>query len=234
MVFEGSALTCPIDPSHLPKENVIMKSNRIATRFTRPILLIALVAALAAAFVIALPKPVQADDLVLPDVPENLQVPEGNRLFFVGNATGTQNYICLPITGGGVGFVLFTPQATLFNDENEQAITHYFGPNPDEAGAIRAAWQHSKDSSTVWGRVFPGNSSTDPDYVAPGAIAWLLVTIVGHEDGPDDGDRLSATTYIQRVNTSGGVAPLTGCSMSDDIGNQAFVPYTTDYYFYKK
>ena len=44
---------------------------------------------------------------------------------------------------------------------------------------------------------------------------------------------LTGTTYIQRLNTSGGVAPSTGCSSSADIGNKAYVAYTTDYYFYK-
>ena len=79
----------------------------------------------------------------------------------------------------------------------------------------------------------PGNSSTNPEYVAPGAIPRLLVTIVGDQAGPTSGDRLTRTTFIQRVNTSGGVAPSTGCASASDIGNQAFVPYTTDYYFYR-
>ena len=77
-----------------------------------------------------------------------------------------------------------------------------------------------------------GNSSSDPAFVAPGAIAWLLVTVVGAEDGPT-GDKLLETTFIQRLNTSGGVAPSTGCTSLADIGHQAFVPYTADYFFYK-
>ena len=46
------------------------------------------------------------------------------------------------------------------------------------------------------------------------------------------GDTLTATTFIQRVNTSGGIAPSTGCTSSTDVGKQAFVPYTADYVFY--
>jgi hypothetical protein len=98
---------------------------------------------------------------------------------------------------------------------------------------IRAAWQDSKDASTVWGKVVPGNSSSDLNYVEPGAIPWLLVTIVGDQNGPTGGDRLSVTTFIQRLNTHGGLAPSTGCSIAEDIGKTAFVPYTTDYYFYR-
>lgn len=192
-----------------------------------------LAAVVAMAFTISSPQPAYADQVITPPaVPANIQVPAGNVAYLVGHAVGTQNYVCLP-SGGGFQYALFTPQATLFNEDNEEITTHYFGPNPDEGGTVRAAWQHSRDTSTVWGRVMPGNSSTDPAYVAPGAIAWLLVTIVGDQDGPTGGDKLTKTTFIQRVNTSGGVAPSTGCASSTDVGNQAFVPYTTDYYFYR-
>jgi hypothetical protein len=192
-----------------------------------------LAAVVAMAFTSSPPQPAYADQVITPPpVPSNIQVPEGNIAYLVGHAVGTQNYVCLP-SGGGFRYILFTPQATLFNELNEEIITHYFGPNPDEGGTVRAAWQHSRDTSTVWGQVKPGNSSTDPNYVAPGAIAWLLVTIVGDQPGPTGGDKLTQTTYIQRLNTSGGVAPSTGCAALTDVGNQAFVPYTTDYYFFK-
>lgn len=188
--------------------------------------------ALAVVSLLSLRQTASADDLTPPSVPANIQVPAGNKLFLVGHAIGTQNYICLP-ADGGVKFTLFTPQATLFKGD-KQITTHYFSPNPAEGGAIRATWQHSKDSSTVWGRVMDGHSSSDPAYVAPGAIPWLLVTIVGAQEGNKGGDKLEETTYIQRVNTVGGVAPTTGCAAVTDVGNRAFVPYTTDYYFYKK
>src|SRR5215207_10028169 len=194
---------------------------------------------LAMAFTV--PSPAYADTISPPPVPGNIQVPAGNKLFLVGHAAGTQNYICVP-SGTGVRFVLFTPQATLFGEEGEQLTTHYFSPNPFEtntdpkvlgAHTIRAAWQDSKDSSTVWGQAKPGHSSSDPSFVEPGAIPWLLVTIVGQQDGPTGGDRLSGTTFIQRLNTHGGSAPSTGCASPEDLGKMTFVPYTTDYYFYK-
>jgi hypothetical protein len=46
---------------------------------------------------------------------------------------------------------------------------------------------------------------------------------------------LTNTTYIQRLNTTGGSAPTTGsptCAVSTDVGHQVLVPYTADYYFY--
>ena len=188
--------------------------------------------ALAVVSLLSLLQPARADDLTPPPVPANIQVPAGNKLFLVGHAVGTQNYICLP-ADGGVKFTLFTPQATLFK-ERKQVTTHYFSPNPAEDGTIRATWQHSKDTSTVWGKVADGNSSSDPAFVAPGAIPWLLVTVVGAQEGSKDSDTLMATTFIQRLNTSGGVAPATGCAALTDVGNKVFVPYTADYLFFKK
>ena len=192
---------------------------------------IACAVVLAAAFTVALQQSARAAGGGVPPVPAAVQVPAGNKLFLVGHAIGTQNYVCLT-SGSGVKFVLFTPQATLFN-EGKQATTHFFSPNPDEGGTIRPTWQHSRDTSAVWGEVKPGNTSSDPAFVAPGAIPWLLVTVVGAQDGPDRGNKLMTTTFIQRLNTSGGAAPATGCSASTDVGKQAFVPYTADYFFYK-
>jgi hypothetical protein len=76
-------------------------------------------------------------------------------------------------------------------------------------------------------------SSSDPAFVASGAIPWLLLQVVGAQPGPTGGDRLTETTFIQRVHTSGGVAPSTGCVEVTDVGQRAFVPYTADYFFYE-
>jgi hypothetical protein len=57
--------------------------------------------------------------------------------------------------------------------------------------------------------------------------------VVGAQDGPTGGDSLSETTFIQRLNTAGGVTPATGCTRSADVGKKALVHYTTDYHFYK-
>ena len=47
------------------------------------------------------------------------------------------------------------------------------------------------------------------------------------------GDTLTATTPIQRLNTSGGLAPSTGCVSLTDVSKKAFVPYKADYFFYR-
>ena len=187
---------------------------------------------LAVAFVATAAQPIHAHGVTPPPVPANIQVPAGSRAFLVGHAFGTQNYICLP-SATGVAWTLFGPQATLFNDDDRQIITHFFSPNPFESGTpVRATWQHSRDTSAVWARAL--DSSTDPKFVAAGAIPWVLLKVVGSEEGPTGGDTLTAATHIQRLNTRGGVMPSTGCSLSTNIGARAYVPYTADYFFFRQ
>jgi len=187
-------------------------------------------AALAFALTAALPGAASAHDTI-PPIPDGLRVPVGNRLFLIGHAVGTQNYVCRP-SGAALAWTLFTPQATLFDDDGRQLTTHFFSPNPEEPGVIRPAWQHSRDTSTFWGRAIA--MSTDPNFVEPGAIAWLKIERAGAAEGPTVGDRLAVATFVQRLNRSGGTAPATGCSTAADVGKTVFVPYTADYFFYRK
>jgi Protein of unknown function (DUF3455) len=214
-----------------------MTSNALENQTTRRTPLIAWAATLAVAVTVLLPQPAFAKHVRPPPVPANLNVPEGNTAFLVGHAIGTQNYVCLP-SGAGFAYVLFTPEATLFDNHGKQIITHFFSPNlapsdPSEiAGTIRATWQDSDDTSTVWAKATDSAShASDPDFVADGAVAWLKLAVVGAKDGPRDGDTLSDTTFVQRLNTSGGVAPA-DCTSLADVGKQKFVPYTADYFFY--
>jgi hypothetical protein len=184
--------------------------------------------ALVGACLALLPSGLSAHDLTLPPVPRELKVPAGHRPFLLGHASGTQNYICLPKKADpGFAWTLFGPQATLFNDDGMQIITHFLSPNPKEGGMARATWQHSRDTSTVWAKRIA--SSSDPTVVEPEAIPWLLLEVVGEDVGPTGGHRLTETTYIQRVHTSGGLEPPTDCAQ----GQQALVPYTADYIFFK-
>jgi hypothetical protein len=166
----------------------------------------------------------------VPNVPANLTVPEGFTPFLLGHATGTQNYMCLPATKG-FAWTLFGPQATLFDSGGAQLSTHFLSANPIEGGTLRATWQDSQDTSLAWAMAIA--NSTDPAYVAPGAVPWLLLRVVGAELGPNLGARLFDAKYVHRVNTVGGVAPAAGCGHKKDIGARVFVPYTTDYIFYK-
>ncbi len=154
------------------------------TKTTTGVLLIACITAFVVVFTSTLPQAAQiesqpqavhAGNISVPPLPPDLdEVPPPNEVVFVGHAIGTQNYVCLP-SGSGVAWTLFTPQATLFRKNGQQLTTHFFSPNPNPVDnlTVRAAWQHSRDSSTVWGRVT--DMSFDANFVAPGAIPWLTV-----------------------------------------------------------
>ncbi|HZR80811.1 MAG TPA: DUF3455 domain-containing protein [Candidatus Binatia bacterium] len=188
--------------------------------------------ALVGAWVGILQPPV-AHAVMPPPMPMDLEVPATERLFRAGHAVGTQNYVCLPKSDGtGFEWVLYGPTATLFSDHGRQEMTHFLSPNPDESGTPpRATWQDSRDTSAVWAVAV--ESSTDPMYVAPDAIAWLKLQRVGRDRGPHGGRRLATTTWVQRLNTVGGKAPATGCADASNVGQRKLVPYEADYFFYK-
>ena len=170
----------------------------------------------------------------VPPMPEKLTVDEGYEAFLAAHAVGTQNYMCLP-AASGVAWKLVGPQATLFvnilRDTQQQVMTHFLSANPDEAGVARPTWQHSLDSSRVWGAVL--ETSSDAAFVAPGAIPWLKLRVAGKASGPEGGAALSQAKFIQRLNTSGGIAPATGCGQASDVGVLVLVPYSADYFFYR-
>ena len=93
------------------------------------------VTALGIGLMIALPHAAHAQTVTPPPVPAGLEVPAPNEAFLVGHAFGTQNYVCQPAKSlGQVVWTLFTPEATLFNEQRDQLITHFFSPNPAEGG----------------------------------------------------------------------------------------------------
>ena len=176
----------------------------------------------------------QSGFVPVPPVPEKLKVPAGNIAYLKTSAVGTQNYVCLPGPDGPT-WTFQGPQATGFvvfpwfgGEGRQQVLTHFLSANPSEDGKARPAWHHSIDSSTVWAKAVA--DTTDPAYVKPGAIPWLLLEIVGKQRGPMGGAFLMQTTYIHRLNTDGGAKPTGACEV---YGAIKFVPYTTDYYFYR-
>lgn len=194
--------------------------------------------ALTGACLALLPQGLYAHDSLSSPVPTAIEVPAGHRPFLRGYAVGTQNYMCLPCPSplpsplpcpSDFAWTLVGPQATLFNDGETQIITHFLSPNPDEGDMARATWQDSRDTSAVWAKLKRSDAIVDVE----GAIPWLLLEVVGSESGPTEGDeRLTDTTHIQRVHTSGGLAPTDGCG-SSTVGAREFIPYTADYIFYK-
>ena len=223
---------------------MLQNFNRLSHQGRRRSIPTACATAVALAFAISVPAHA-AGKISPPSVPFNLQVDAGNHPFLVGHAVGTQNYVCAP-SGNGVAYVLFTPEANLYDGDGDQLITHFFSPNPDPSdpnksaavvadGAIRATWLQSRDGSAVWAKLHTNAQgvigSFTPDRTA---ISWLLLDRVGVQDGLTGGNILSKTTQIQRLNTTGGVAPGPGhgCDLPSAVGHTAFVPYTADYFFY--
>ncbi|HXV56541.1 MAG TPA: DUF3455 domain-containing protein [Gaiellaceae bacterium] len=137
-----------------------------------------------------------------------------SRLFLVVHADGVQKYVCQ-----ANGTWLFTdPEATLRRaNRAARAIgTHFLN-----VATGRPVWQ-AKDGSSVEA----ARRASAP--AAPGSIPPLLLEAVAASAGPD-GDRLAATTWVQRLNTSGGIAPAGSCTP----GDRAAVPYTADYLFWR-
>ena len=173
-----------------------------------------------------------ADRITPPAVPNGLEVDSAFKPFLVGHAFGTQNYVCATAaTATGLDWLFIGPQATLFDADGEQVVTHFFSKNPARANAIQATWQHSRDSSAVWATRF--NGSSDPNFVAAGAIEWLLLDMSGIQVGPTGGDKLVGTKFIQRVNTVGGVKPPSSECTASTINTRRFVSYEADYFFYR-
>jgi hypothetical protein len=144
----------------------------------------------------------------------------------------------------GFAWTLVGPQATLFNGNGAQIITHFLSPNlapilpkpgedEEKVGTPRATWQDSRDTSAIWAKMIASSPAPPPEVDEEGAIDWLLLKVVGSVSGPTGGERLTDTAYIQRVNTTGGLAPTTGCPAPSGVVSRAFVPYTADYIFYK-
>ncbi len=150
-----------------------------------------------------------------PTVPSEIVVPEGNKVFLVGHAVGVQIYSC-NATPSGFAWSSATPLANLYNDQGKLIITHFAGPT----------WQ-AMDGSRVVGRV---EASVTVDRTA---IPWVRLAAASTAAGPE-GDRLVATTYIQRIETTGGLTPPAAECNAATAGTVAEVPYTADYYFWKK
>jgi hypothetical protein len=181
-----------------------------------------------------------------PTTPAIITPPPGNSAFLVGHAVGTQGYVCLPTSTGASWTVIGArPEATLFAtffEADKQIITHFLSPdtNPNEFAPNPVAfgnptWQSSFDSSKVWGQPLQSiTAGSGPSCPNTGAITCLLLQSIGSDRGPTGGKFLTQTTFIQRLNTNGGSAPATGCSVASDVGKQTLVPYSADYYFFHK
>ena len=176
-----------------------------------------------------------------PITPDTIAVPAGNSAYLVGHAFGSQGYTCLPTSTGGTAWnPTARPEATLFADffgHLVQIITHFqsINENPKVGVTVplsgNATWQSSFDSSRVWAVKKKGidPSSDIASCRNTGSIQCLLLQSVGNKKGSTGGNLLADTTFIQRLNTSGGSVPTTACT----VGQTQLQPYTADYFFFR-
>ncbi|MFJ9022220.1 DUF3455 domain-containing protein [Streptomyces sp. NPDC102259] len=138
--------------------------------------------------------------------PAALAVPDGNRLTGVFPARGVQTYTCTD----GV-WKLLEPAATL-TDKRDRAhrtvALHSRGP----------VWVSTVDGSAVNAAALVTSPKT-------GTIPELLLKSTATRGAGVFAD----VSYIQRLDTTGGVAPTTACTGTEQVS----VPYTATYAFYK-
>lgn len=146
-----------------------------------------------------------------PSVDPAITVPDGNRVAFTLDASGVQIYAC-QATASGYGWVFQAPEATLYGLFGRAVGKHYAGPT----------WE-AKDGSKVVGTKL---AAVTPD---ASAIPWLLLQATGH----DGNGKMTDVTFIQRLNTVGGLAPNASTCAAGNVGEVARIDYTATYYFYE-
>lgn len=145
-----------------------------------------------------------------PAVPSQLAVPSGQVLLVKALATGAQNYVCSE-GKSGLEWTFKGPQAEL-RDETGRAIgKHYAGPT----------WEAS-DGSKVVARMVSSADAESGD-----AIPQLLLASTQNTGN----GVFSGVKNIQRLQTSGGLAPKERCGQ-DQLGRLVQAPYQAVYYFY--
>jgi hypothetical protein len=143
-------------------------------------------------------------------IPEQIMPPTGNSPILTVHAKGDQIYQC-SLNGGAYSWQLQAPDAKLFDEQGNVVGHHYSGP----------IWEY-KEGSRVVGKVL------NKINIAPeSSISWLLVKVVAHKGN----GLFSDVSFINRINTHGGLAPLSGCD-SNQLGGEKRVAYTADYIFY--
>ena len=142
-------------------------------------------------------------------VPFQIQVGEGNKVFLVGHGVGVQIYTC-----NGSVWSSAVPRADLFDDNGKLIIKHFAGPS----------WQAADGSKAV-------GTVVDKVIVDETAIPWVLLSA---KTTPGlDGDRLVDTSFIQRLDTVGGLQPPAADCNAATAGTVVESPYTAEYVFWK-
>jgi hypothetical protein len=146
------------------------------------------------------------------DLPAAVKAPEGHMAAMTWTGTGQLTYECRAKADDAAMFewAFVGPDATLTDARSKVAMGKY------SAGPT---WE-TPDGATVTGKQVA---------VAPAGAGNIPLQLVKAERGTG---ALEGVTYVQRVNTNGGVAPAARCDASAKGAKQA-IPYSADYVFYK-
>jgi Protein of unknown function (DUF3455) len=152
-----------------------------------------------------------ASKLAAPAVPDSLRPPDGEVLVAKVLAKGTQNYECRTTDNTTYAWKLVGPDADLSDETGKSVGHHYVGPT----------WE-STDGSKVVGEVKAKADAPDGQ-----GIPWLLLKATSTSGT----GVFSKVTSIQRVDTTAGLAPSTGCD-AQHVGARQNIAYRGTYYFY--
>jgi hypothetical protein len=159
----------------------------------------------------------KSEKLVIPEsiqLPANL--PSGNTRVTTYFAEGVQKYKAQQKAGSDLGtyeWVFVAPQADLYDKTNKKIGTHSAGPS----------WQLFGSADSIFAQQFsPPRTAPSTE---PGTIDWLLLI---PKVGKTPTGIFASVSYIQRVATQGGKAPVTPPA---SLGETVDVRYTAVYRF---
>jgi Protein of unknown function (DUF3455) len=148
-----------------------------------------------------------------PQVPDRLKVPAGEIVLLETLGKDVQIYACEARADdpGKFEWTFKAPEASLTDGKGASVAKHYAGPT----------WE-AKDGSNVVGEVLQKLNAPEP-----GSVPWLLLRAKSNEGSGE----FRNVTYVQRVNTRGGIAPAEGCDQAH-AHSEVRVPHQANYYFY--
>ena len=145
-------------------------------------------------------------------LPEAVRVPAGQKVMMATTGVGEITYECREKKdmAGQHEWAFVGPVATLYGSDKKSVGKYYAGPT----------WE-SADGSKVTGKQLA---------VAPATPGNIPLQLVKAEPAMGMG-AMQGVSYIQRLNTKGGVAPMTTCDAAGK-GQRQQVAYEADYVFY--
>ncbi len=145
-------------------------------------------------------------------LPEAVRVPMGQKVMMATTGVGEITYECREKKdmAGAHEWAFVGPMATLYSGDKKAVGKYYAGPT----------WE-AADGSKVSGKQLAMAPAS------PGNIPLQLVKA----DPAMGAGAMTGVSYIQRLNTKGGVAPAMACDAASK-GQRQQVAYEADYVFY--